>query len=142
ALSLATDQTLRLTVPAMPNAEFAAKVLFVGATVSSATLSIPLVAEVNNDAKLFRPGMFVWVDVPVAEPREALAVPVGAIQRHEEQAFVFVETSEDEFQRVDVETGIETPDWVEVTSGLTAGARVVDHGAFYLKSELLLEKEE
>ena len=142
SLSLATDQTLRLTVPAMPNAEFAAKVRFVGATVSSSTLSIPLVAEVNNEARLFRPGMFVWVDVPIAEPRDALAVPVSAIQRHEEQAFVFIETGEDEFQRVDVETGIETPDWVEVTSGLTAESQVVDQGAFYLKSELLLEKEE
>ena len=50
--------------------------------------------------------------------------------------------SDREFQRVDVDTGIETPDWVEVTRGLTEGAPVVDHGAFYLKSELLLEEEE
>jgi RND family efflux transporter MFP subunit len=142
ALSLATDQTLRLTVPAMPDAEFTAKVRFVGATVSPATLSVPLVAELNNDDKLFRPGMFVWVDVPVAKPRDALAVPVAAVQRHEGNAFVFIETSDGEYQRVDVETEIETPDWVEVTHGLADGARVVDHGAFYLKSELLLEEEE
>ncbi|MCA9220103.1 MAG: efflux RND transporter periplasmic adaptor subunit, partial [Planctomycetales bacterium] len=69
ALSLATDQTLRLTVPGMENAEFAAKVRFVGATVSPATLSIPLVAEVDNRDNLFRPGMFVWVDVPISTPQ-------------------------------------------------------------------------
>ncbi len=142
ALSLATGHTLRLTVPAMPDTEFAAKVRFVGATVSSATLSVPLVAELDNDQSLFRPGMFVWVDVPIELPREALAVPVAAVQRHEQQAFVFVETGADEYHRVDIETGVETADWVQVVGGLPVDARVVDHGAFYLKSELLLEEEE
>ncbi|MCA9144845.1 MAG: efflux RND transporter periplasmic adaptor subunit [Planctomycetaceae bacterium] len=142
ALSLATDQTLRLTVPGMPNAEFAARVRFVGATVSPATLSIPLIAEVDNRENLFRPGMFVWVDVPISKPHDVLAVPTSAIQRHEERAFVFAKVGESEYRCVDVETGIETPDWVEVKHGLADDARVVDHGAFYLKSELLLEEEE
>jgi cobalt-zinc-cadmium efflux system membrane fusion protein len=142
ALSLATDQTLRLTVPAMPDTEFWAKVRFVGATVSPATLSIPLVAELSNDDELFRPGMFVWVDVPIAKPQDTLAVPVAAVQRHEGDAFVFVDTGEGEYQRVDVKTGIETSEWVEVTRGLADGAQVVTHGAFYLKSELLLEEDE
>lgn len=141
ALSLAADQTLHVTVPAMPGNEFDAKVRFIGATVSPATLSIPLIAELNNSDKLFRPGMFVWVAVPVAETREALAVPTSSIQRHEDQAFVFIEAGAGEYQRVDVETGIETPEWVEVKRGISTDSRVVDRGAFYLKSELLLEEE-
>lgn len=140
-LSLATDQVLRVTVPAMSDRNFDAKVRFIGATVSAATLSIPLIAELDNTETLFRPGMFVWVAVPVAEPRQVLAVPTSAIQRHEEQAFVFVEISDGEYQRIDVETGLETTDWVEVTRGITEGSRVVSQGAFYLKSELLLEEE-
>jgi hypothetical protein len=31
---------------------------------------------------------------------------------------------------------------MEITQGLSAGTKVVDRGAFFLKSELLLEQEE
>ena len=52
-----------------------------------------------------------------------------------------VPDGKDRFRRVDVSTGIESGDFVEVTRGLTAGQQVVAQGAFVLKSELLLEKE-
>jgi multidrug efflux pump subunit AcrA (membrane-fusion protein) len=42
---------------------------------------------------------------------------------------------------VDVDTGIESDDFVEVTRGLEVGQQVVSRGAFLLKSELLLEDE-
>jgi hypothetical protein len=54
---------------------------------------------------------------------------------------VFVQAGENRYQRVDVTLGIETPDYVEVERGLSAGQMVVDRGSFYLKSELLLEQE-
>jgi cobalt-zinc-cadmium efflux system membrane fusion protein len=61
--------------------------------------------------------------------------------RHENSSFVFVADSAGSFHRVDVSIGIETPEWVEVSSGLKEGQKVVDQGAFALKSELLLERE-
>ena len=60
--------------------------------------------------------------------------------RHEGRAFVFV-PADGGFRRADIETGIETDDFIEVTRGLEAGAPVVARGAFLLKSELLLEDE-
>jgi hypothetical protein len=38
--------------------------------------------------------------------------------------------------------GLETPEWIEITHGLTAGQKFVDRGVFVLKSELLLAGEE
>jgi multidrug efflux pump subunit AcrA (membrane-fusion protein) len=84
--------------------------------------------------------MFVWVALPQGRAREVLAVPAAAVMRHEGRAFVFVPDA-DGFRRVDIDTGIESDDFVEVTRGLTAGQQVVDRGAFLLKSELLLEDE-
>jgi hypothetical protein len=43
---------------------------------------------------------------------------------------------------VDVKVGLETNEQIEIVSGLSAGDSVVDRGAFFLKSELLLEREE
>jgi multidrug efflux pump subunit AcrA (membrane-fusion protein) len=83
----------------------------------------------------------VWVSVPLGGPRNVLAVPASAIVEHEQTRFVFVAEGLDTFRRVDVFTGLETPDWVEIKSGLDAGQNVVDAGTFALKSELLLERE-
>jgi cobalt-zinc-cadmium efflux system membrane fusion protein len=41
-----------------------------------------------------------------------------------------------------VATGMVSPEWVEVKRGLNGGEQVVTQGAFVLKSELLLEREE
>jgi hypothetical protein len=54
---------------------------------------------------------------------------------------VFVDESGGTFKRVDVSTGQASDEWVEVTEGLQPRQLVVTHGAFLLKSELLLQGE-
>ncbi|MFM8704987.1 MAG: efflux RND transporter periplasmic adaptor subunit, partial [Planctomycetia bacterium] len=98
-------------------------------------------AELANTDAHYKPGMFVWVDLPQGAVRDSLAVPAAAVMRHERKAFVFVPDGENRFRRVDVTTGQTGDDFVEVTAGLAAGQQVVVRGAFVLKSELLLEKE-
>jgi RND family efflux transporter MFP subunit len=141
SLKVAAGETLSVTIPASPDRHLSAQVRFVGSTVSPTTLALPLVAELDNSELLYHPGMFVWVAVPVAAPRKALAVPLSAIQHHEGREFVFVEASPRTFQLTEVTRGIETPTYVEITAGLQPGARVVTQGSFQLKSELLLEYE-
>ena len=85
--------------------------------------------------------MFAWVDLPMEAPRQGLAVPTSAVQRHDTETFVFVEESANQFRRSTVVTGIETSEYVEVVDGLVADHSIVEQGAFYLKSELLLEQD-
>lgn len=142
AIDFAADSSLKVRIPALKEGQLSAKVLFVGSQVASETRSVPLVAEIGNASGSLKPGMFVWVEVPLGKSRQALVVPSGAVMRHENQTFIFVPAGERTYRRVDVELGLESGDDVEVVSGLSAGDRVVAHGAFYLKSELLLEREE
>ena len=141
AVEVSEGQPVRVMVPGADVHEATAVVNHVGATVEADSRSVPLVAELKNTDAHYKPGMFVWVDLPQGEVREALAVPASAIMRHERKSFVFVPEGADRFRRVGVTTGIESGDFVEVTRGLTVGQQVVSHGAFVLKSELLLEKE-
>ena len=141
ALDSAQGHSLPLRVPALNNALFSAKVRFVGSKVSPEKRSIPLVADLPNPDGKFRPGMFVWVDVPLARERKGLVVPSGAVMRHEQQVFVFVPRDANTFERVEVQTGLETEQWIEITQGLQTGDKVVDKGTFFLKSELLLGRE-
>jgi len=141
AIDVAAGQAVRVMVPGADVHETTALVNHVGATVEAESRSVPLVAELTNNDAHYKPGMFVWVDLPQGELRQALAIPVSAVMRHEGKSFVFVPDGAERFRRVDVTTGIESDDSLEVTSGLAAGQQVVSRGAFVLKSELLLEKE-
>jgi RND family efflux transporter MFP subunit len=133
---------LVLRISALHNETRKAKIRWVGAQVEAIKRSVPLVAELSNADGRLKPGMFVWAVIPLEPPHEALVVPAGAIMRHENQPFVFVPDGDRRFRRVDVRLGIETTDQIEILSGLSAGDAVVDQGSFFLKSELLLEREE
>lgn len=141
AVEVADGQTVKVTVPGASVHETTAKINHVGATVEAESRSVPLVAEIDNDDAHYKPGMFVWVDLPQGELREAVAVPAEAVMRHDGKAFVFVPEGDGRFRRREVQTGIETATLIEITRGLTEGEEVVSRGAFLLKSRLLLEKE-
>ncbi len=142
AVALNPGQRLTVTVPALPDASFDATLHYVGREVSTESNAVPLVAVVENAKGLLRPGLFAHVALPLTEEREVLAVPSQSVVEHEGQKFVFVMESEDRFRRVDVTIGEATDDWVEIRKGLKNGEKVIAHGAFLLKSELLLEAEE
>jgi cobalt-zinc-cadmium efflux system membrane fusion protein len=144
AVNVAVGNELHVTVPGAARHEATARVHHVGATVESDSRSVPLVAEFANDDEdvHLKPGMFVWVELPQGNVRDALVVPLPAVMRHEGKAFVFVPLDEEHYRRVGVETGIEQGGFIEIVSGLREGEPVVVAGAFVLKSELLLERDE
>lgn len=140
-VEVSEGQEVRVNVPGAAEHDTTARINHVGATVENESRSVPLVAELKNDDAHYKPGMFVWVDLPQGQQRDSLTVPTSAVMRHEGQAFVFLPEGQGRFRRVNVETGIEHGGFVEVTKGLEAGQQVVSRGAFLLKSELLLEDE-
>lgn len=134
-------QEVKVNVPGSAEHNTTARINHVGATVEAESRSVPLVAELKNDDAHYKPGMFVWVDLPQGQSREVPTVPAAAVMRHEGQAFLFVPEGDGRFRRVNIEAGAESGDRVEVKSGVEPGQEVVVGGAFTLKSELLLEDE-
>ena len=141
AVTLPPGTVVTVTIPALENQTMDATIKYIGREVLVDTNAVPLVATIANDNRLLRPGMFVRVALPIGEARETLAIKPEAVVQHENHQFVFVDLSGGKFKRVDVSTGEATKDWIEVTGGLSSGQRVVTHGAFLLKSELLLQGE-
>jgi cobalt-zinc-cadmium efflux system membrane fusion protein len=139
-VEVAEGEEVRVVVPGGQEHRTRATINHVAATVDPESRSVPIVADLTNDDAHYKPGMFVWVELAQGKPRDGLSVPAAAVMRHEGRAFVFVPDG-DGFRRVDIDTGIESDDFVEVTRGLRAGQQVVDRGTFLLKSELLLEDE-
>ncbi len=141
ALQLTEGQPLTLTTPALPDQEFPAQVYYVGREVELDTNAVSLIATVDNQAGLLRPGQFMRVVLPLGKSRRVIAVPETAIVEHESRPFVFVASRPGEYRHGHVELGVRSDGWVELRSGVDLGERVVTEGAFYLKSELLLDGE-
>lgn len=141
AVGIKDGTEVKVIVPAVENERLSARVQYVGREVDPDTNSIPVVAALDNPTGLLRPGMFVRVVLPIGDPKTALVVRPESILRHDDQKFVFVQIGDYEFQRIPIETGLETEYWIEVTKGLEPGLQVIEQGAFLLKSEWLLEGE-
>lgn len=89
----------------------------------------------DNPDEQLKPNMYVSVEI-AAEPREnALAVPREALIRTGRSERVVAALSGGRFLPVEVQTGIESGSYVEVTSGLQEGDRVVTSGQFLIDSE-------
>lgn len=142
AVSLAEGAMVQVVVPAIGDSEIPARVAFIGRSVDLQSRAVPLFAEIERRDRAIKPGMFAWVSLPAGAACRGVAVPPGALQWHDGQCFVFVEVAPRTYARKDVTLGTQTPEWVIVEAGLNAGDRVVTQGAFLLKSELLLEREE
>jgi len=140
-VEVAEGQEVRVAVPGAAEHRTTARINHVAATVDASSRSVGIVAELENDDAHYKPGMFVWVDLPLGEAHDALAVPEAAVMRHEGHAFVFTPAGADRFRRIDIEPGVESDGFIEVKRGLEAGQQIVAKGAFLLKSELLLEDE-
>ncbi len=142
AVELETGQLISVLIPAVSSIPLSANIYYIGREVNQKTNAVPLVAIINNEKKQLRPGMFVRVSIPLGKAKKTLAVRSESILHDKSDKFVFVEVGDKSYQKIDVETGLTSEKWVEITKGLSPGQKVVSDGMFILKSELLLEGEE
>ncbi|MBI1346085.1 efflux RND transporter periplasmic adaptor subunit [bacterium] len=136
-LAQLSQQTVQLRCESWPDKTFAAQIFYTGDVVQETTRTIALRATATNADGLLKPGMFVTVELPSLHSGEVLQVPMSAIQDHAGETFVFVQTGDGTFARRDVTLGRNTPDAVEIVSGVTAEEPVVIAGGFALKSKML-----
>ncbi|TWU44121.1 Cobalt-zinc-cadmium resistance protein CzcB [Novipirellula aureliae] len=146
AIDVATGDTVFVSTPAFNTSSLvsppqSAIVVFWGRNVDPSSGSIPLVAQIDNSAGKFRPGMFARMTVPTQTLEDVIAIPESAVVDIEGQDSVFVQV-DGGYRAVAVDVGERSSAMVEIRSGLTEDESIVVAGAFILKSELLLEGEE
>ncbi|TWT99432.1 Cobalt-zinc-cadmium resistance protein CzcB [Botrimarina colliarenosi] len=140
-LCVSEADSVRVTTPATGDANWTARVNFIGRQIDPLSGSAPLVAELDNRDGLLRPGLFARIDVPTSPLTTALVAPDSAVIDLNGQPTVFVPVGE-VFEPLPVEIGRRFGDLVEILSPLQAGQEIVGTGAFFLKSEQLLAGEE
>ncbi len=124
---------------AYPGRQFVAQIFSLGDLVDDDSRASRLLAVVDNEHRLLKPGMFVQSDLNPRNDSDVLQLPASAVQRHAGTTFVFTSDSATGFERRDVELGRSTAEVVEIAAGLAEGELVVAKGGFALKSEMLSE---
>ncbi|AZE51138.1 Cobalt/zinc/cadmium efflux RND transporter, membrane fusion protein, CzcB family [Pseudomonas chlororaphis] len=110
-------------------------VAYVGSLLGEQTRTAAVRVTVPNPDDVWRPGLFVSVQVATDTYQAGVTVPQDAIQTVEDKPSVFVRVA-DGFQATPVVLGGSEGGFVEIREGLPAGAQVATSGSFILKSEL------
>lgn len=125
-------------VDAYPGEVFTGEVQAIEAKVDESTRNIGIRAQLTNEQGLLLPGMYTDIYLVLAQPFERLVVPSTAIVFSSFGDAVFVVEKDEQGQgiarRVQVTTGEQRGDLVEILSGLSGDELVVQAGTNKLKN--------
>jgi membrane fusion protein, multidrug efflux system len=133
--NLKVGRPIRVVIDAFRDRGFEGRILAINPLVDAGGRAVVIRAQVANDDRVLRPGLFARVTLSLSEQAEAVFVPEAAIVPDAGQRFVYrVEPGDaPTARRVAVETGKRLPGEVQVTKGLAAGDRVVTAGVLKLR---------
>lgn len=135
--SIRSGQGVEITFTAHPDRMFHGTIAYISDVLDQTTRTAKVRCEVKNPRGELRVGMFGSVSLPTSGRREALTVPLSALQLVEGKQLVFVKEGEDRLELRQVTLGIRRSGWAEVKQGLKVGESVVTEGSFALKTHLL-----
>src|SRR2546426_169441 len=124
---LRPGQEVTFRVAALPGRDFTGDVDFVDPVVQLPGRTILVKARVPNGQRLLQPGMFIEARLVTAVRSNAIVIPEDAVVPLQGTTFVWV-VNDGKAERRSVALGVRTPGFVEVTSGVEAGAQVVVGG--------------
>jgi len=133
---------LGAVIVAPGDARFRGEVASVAPALEAETRTTRIRLRILNATAALRPETFVSVEFEGEAGRDALVIPVSAVEREGGATFVYRLAPTDEgpagarvaYERVPVDLGESVGEVVEVRDGLRAGDEVVSAGVFYLRS--------
>ncbi len=137
---LAPGQRALMRVPARPDRRWEGRVDYLYPELDPTTRTLKVRLIFDNPERALKPNMFAKVTIDAGVRRDVLKLPAQALIITGEGTSV-VKVLEDgrRFQPVDVTTGLQQGEEVELISGLAEGDRVVVSGQFLIDSESNLQ---
>ncbi|MFT9092363.1 MAG: efflux RND transporter periplasmic adaptor subunit [Gluconacetobacter sp.] len=129
-----TGQAVDITFPALPGRTTHGTIAAIEPVLHSDTRTLQARVVLANDDDTLKPGMFATVTILSPQPPRIM-VPQSALLMNNDTVTVFVEVAPHAYRRRDIEIIYDDGDLCEVTSGLSAGDRVVTQGAVLLNDD-------
>jgi RND family efflux transporter MFP subunit len=111
-------------VPSL-NRSFPGKVARFSVDVKEDTRTMHTEVDVPNPQRVLLPGLYADATVVLEKKDHVIAAPLEAVDQSNGRSTVDVVSSADKLEVRQIEAGIQTPDYLEVVSGLQEGDRVV-----------------
>ncbi len=141
--SLKKGQSIKVTTNTYGNEVFDAKVSFIDPLLNSATRTVIVRAVLNNNKKLFKPGMYVEGAIQGTQTsvKNSISVPSTAVMWTGERSVVYLKTNPNEpiFEMREVQLGNATGDSYIILDGLKNGDEVVTNGTFTVDAAAQLQ---
>ncbi len=128
-------QELEVSVLALPDRVFSAKITAIGAASDAVTRRVVVRSEIPNPDGALRAEMFATFKIATGAPLPAPAVPVNAVIWEGDLATIWVEREPNMMERRKVKVGMEQDGRVQIKEGVKVGERVVGRGAIYVQNE-------
>lgn len=122
--------TITAKPDALPGESFTGRIAQIDTRIDPTTRALKARAEFPNADGRLKPGMLIKVGIDQGQ-RQAVAVPEAAVQFEGSQASVFLISKGPKglvARRTSVQTGIDANGFIEITSGLKAGDKLVGDG--------------
>ena len=127
-------QEILVSTNAYPNKVFKSKVDFINPILDLATRTVKLRVVLNNEANIFKPGMFVEGKVKeISSSRSPrLIIPTSAVLWTGARSVVYLKATADApiFQMKEIKLGNRVGDAYEILEGLSIGDEIVTNGTF------------
>jgi membrane fusion protein, multidrug efflux system len=117
-------QPAAIVSDAWPDRTFEGEVIAIAPAIDPATNAALVRIRVKNPERLLKVGMFAQARIGLQEKKGVLVVPPSAVSKTDEGTAVYV-VSGDEATRTPVKLGLETPEAVELLSGVKEGQKVL-----------------
>lgn len=138
-------QKVIILMESIPGKTFTAEIYSVGKKFEQDTKAVHVHAELQEDADMLVPGMYINGRIITGAGTEVTALPGEAIIEEEGKSYIFIAEKHEEngetewsFKAVEVITGEENEGWVEIKllEPLPENARLAWNNAYYLIAEM------
>ncbi|HLR17223.1 MAG TPA: efflux RND transporter periplasmic adaptor subunit [Alcanivoracaceae bacterium] len=141
--TLHVGQDITATIDASPGEVFSGRITAIEPGIDASTRSINVQAEIANEDKSIRPGMFTRVQVSLGDAEDVTVVPQTAVNYNPYGNAVYVisevETDQGEkeliVKRRFIKTGRTMGDYIAITEGLEPGETVATSGLLKLSND-------
>jgi len=126
-------------LPDFEGLEIKGRIEFINPEINAESRINLIRVSIPNPDNRLKPGMpaYVLLNSP---KRKAFTLPIDAVIRDGKGSTVWIKTGAHSFRNRMVQTGLESNDRIEITSGLKEGEIVVITGAYLLNSEYIFKK--